>query len=223
MSRIKGFTLIELLIVVAIIGILSSIAAVNYLNAQVRAKVARVKSEHMGVVTALELYVVDNNHYPRNTYFDVWGDLSPGGDPIWGTMPGSLTTPVEYITSVTRYDPFAKFGLPYDQQVYTYHNLKWRTCNDGTSSSPVCGNIGYYQFPSPEAWIGQWGMYRIGSIGPDAVFQCDQSPAFVNCPGGINTNYDPTNGTISFGNIWRSQKWAEPSAQNETFTSTYGL
>ncbi|MCC5876390.1 MAG: prepilin-type N-terminal cleavage/methylation domain-containing protein, partial [Candidatus Sumerlaeia bacterium] len=62
-----GFTLIELLIVVAIIAILAAIAVPNFLEAQTRAKVARVNSDLRSLATAIEAYRVDNNDYPEGT------------------------------------------------------------------------------------------------------------------------------------------------------------
>ena len=60
----RGFTLIELLIVVAIIAILAAIAVPNFLEAQTRSKVSRVKADQRSITTALESYVVDTNKYP---------------------------------------------------------------------------------------------------------------------------------------------------------------
>lgn len=59
----KGFTLIELLIVVAIIGILAAIAVPNFLNAQLRAKVAGTQSDLRVMMGAMQQYHLDNNSY----------------------------------------------------------------------------------------------------------------------------------------------------------------
>ena len=59
----KAFTLIELLIVVAIIAILAAIAVPNFLEAQVRSKVSRVKADMRSMRTAMEAYRVDYNRY----------------------------------------------------------------------------------------------------------------------------------------------------------------
>ena len=52
----RGFTLIELLIVVAIVGILSSIAVVMYSDVQRRSRVARATGDIRAVASAVSLY-----------------------------------------------------------------------------------------------------------------------------------------------------------------------
>jgi prepilin-type N-terminal cleavage/methylation domain-containing protein len=63
--RLKGFTLIELLIVIAIILILISIALPNFMEAQVRAKVAQTKGNMRSIQMAMESHLID------------WGDVVP--------------------------------------------------------------------------------------------------------------------------------------------------
>ena len=101
MSR-RAFTLIELLIVVAIIAILAAIAVPNFLEAQVRAKTSRVRSDMRTVAVAMESYRLDNTaHAPHDRHFGT-GTLRI--NPVAkGQYP--LTTPVAYITT-TPQDPF---------------------------------------------------------------------------------------------------------------------
>jgi prepilin-type N-terminal cleavage/methylation domain-containing protein len=84
--KTKGFTLIELLIVVAIIAILAAIAVPNFLEAQTRARVSRVKADIRSLATAIESYYVDHGTYPPDGDdtqffdFDVMKSLVPGDD-----------------------------------------------------------------------------------------------------------------------------------------------
>ena len=78
--RSFGFTLIELLIVVAIIAILAAIAVPNFLEAQTRAKVSRVKADMRSMATALEAYVIDYNSFPPCNNYGLPGIRSGEGD-----------------------------------------------------------------------------------------------------------------------------------------------
>jgi general secretion pathway protein G len=87
----KGFTLIELLVVVAIIAILAAIAYPNFMEAQTRANISRVKSDLRTIATGLESYMVDRNRVP---YVG-----KPGGPHYgWVNAQQQLTTPISYLT-----------------------------------------------------------------------------------------------------------------------------
>ena len=60
-----GFTLIELLIVLAIIGILISIAQPNLKSAIIRAREAVLKENLFQMRDAIDLYYADNGKYPE--------------------------------------------------------------------------------------------------------------------------------------------------------------
>lgn len=209
-----GFTLIELLIVVAIIAILAAIAVPNFLEAQTRAKVSRVVSDIRTFETAMKTYQVDHNQYPVDfdaSYSDDRTYLPPGAQtntsgifhPGYATTNGvkvGLTTPVSYITNCWIADPFVgKHVQPggtlrFDFQVYTYnwfYKKLW-----GRTGASYYLNRNYDDF---------YGHYRFGSVGPDRDWYntpANQTNNFIRA----STPYDASNGTVSLGNIWRSEK-----------------
>jgi type IV pilus assembly protein PilA len=65
-NKISGFTLIELMIVVAIIGILASLAIPAYLDYAVRAQVGHGVNLAAGAKVAVAEYYQDRGDYPGN-------------------------------------------------------------------------------------------------------------------------------------------------------------
>jgi len=173
----RGFTLIELLIVVGIIAILSAIAVPNLLEAQTRSKVSRAKAELKTLAGALEAYHVDNRQYPP---WIVHGEsLNPTSRRLF-----PLSTPVAFITSVPFKDPFRDKIFPHTYDSYDYVDAE----SFAKNADPE---------PSFRSRGAEW---RISSAGPDCV-NTYGGPAYLNPSDNPGHDYDPTNGTISKGDI----------------------
>jgi prepilin-type N-terminal cleavage/methylation domain-containing protein len=147
MQRKSGFTLIELLIVVAIIAILAAIAVPNFLEAQVRSKVSRVKNDLRSLATAMEAYRIDNNAYVPHI-----DDISEFH---------FFTSPIAYLTSVPRC-PFA--AQLRDAGLY----------GRGYHIETDLAMLGAGAWPDPgQTWArnfyNQGRRYLMWSIGPDLV------------------------------------------------------
>ncbi len=155
----------------------------------VRSNVSRVRAEQRSVATALEAYYVDNRAYPlwATGNRGVNASLPPRSPersrPTFRihTSPSdvfhTLTTPLAYLT---RYfpDPFAHAGF-----------------------FPPCRNATFSYYADDNGWI-------LVSTGPDHDYDIDPQALYDSSilqpsPALLRKAYDPTNGIVSDGDIFR--------------------
>ncbi|MBD3655584.1 MULTISPECIES: type II secretion system major pseudopilin GspG [Marinobacter] len=60
----RGFTLIEIMVVMVILGLLVAIVAPNIMGRSDQAKVTVAETQLSNIANALDLYRLDNSHYP---------------------------------------------------------------------------------------------------------------------------------------------------------------
>ncbi len=208
----RAFTLIELLIVVAIIAILAAIAVPNFLEAQTRAKFSRATADMRAVEIALESYCVDANAYPQCHTYGIAGGMAEAPHiPVLER----LSTPVAYLSNAImrdifsvkyRYsaqtadalaasDPIAVVPTDAAGRLNSYLYQSWNAEQRATVET------GWYEpeLVSAKAWV-------LHSAGPDSAYH-NLGGVLANdreIDGPILLTYDPTNGTVSFGSIYRA-------------------
>lgn len=217
----KGFTLIELLIVIAIILILISIALPNFLEAQVRAKVANTMGELRSLETALISYGLDHKR-SMGDGSEVGGGNGEGSLYVYS----QLTTPVQYFKGIP-VDEFHPADRAVDNagagagvrdptnNVYRYYAARWRCLASGhTPPNPanragercnvrgeVRGRVEGFPFDPDAGFAGRW---IVVSAGPDRSHGYGEW--IMHRPGmrlGNPRVYSPTNGTVSYGDLAR--------------------
>jgi hypothetical protein len=179
----------------------------NFLEAQTRAKIGRLKADMRSVSIALESYAVDNNgKYPYLKGYKILGHS------LWyrGSIGAAvdLSTPVAYLSSCMINDPF------YRKMQYYGYGIDTATINTTTLS--ICinymntlmarGNLNPKDDGRPKWWLI--------SVGPDQVRGPDpRGPQYTWGIGSYASsnvdpakrfdawNYDASNGTNSAGDI----------------------
>lgn len=205
-----GLTLVELLVVVAVVGLLASIALVNVQRARTRARVAASLAQLRGIGAAIETYRTDYGRYPVPV-------PSPGDDPF-GVVASlairGLTTPIAYIGPDGFRDPFGDVRLQAGAMAgaFTQQGDPFAPPRPGFNTQQ---SLLYFHYPTFGRRIGEPAMnveaFAAISVGPDLKDSFivyypfpERLPAAAARFGVFSvqdTVYDPTNGAVSAGDL----------------------
>jgi prepilin-type N-terminal cleavage/methylation domain-containing protein len=179
MARIstRAFTLLEVSIVIALVALIVTLALPLTIKARTRAKVAKAITGMREISIALEAYKSENEAYPHSR-------IAPRGAYRFQHL---LTTPTAYIDSVP-IDPFrdaplrSSRGRSYARRTFDYGATplttatRWALASYGPDRQDSTYPFFFYPGYSPDLFAGQLEGYNY-------------------------MLYDPTNGTISRGDI----------------------
>jgi hypothetical protein len=151
--------------------------------------------------TSLETYHIDFNAYPRQ--FDAFQYPTPYFTRSnWHEhIPSTLTTPVSYLNTIPL-DPFKPITPPTRPQLKVVEGRHFYWNADFSKKALGTASTEYNNYERVA------GKYTIFSYGPDRIYY-NEPPGGTPRTQGQYIDYDATNGTVSRGNIIRSQKNGE--------------
>jgi len=193
-------------------------AFANFLEAQTRARVARVRTDMRSLAVACEAYYVDNNMYPAfsvgaKSVNGLLGTSIPASLLPSFSLPESLpregaarlgqslrfmtlTTPIAYIVRYPS-DPFTSGS----KATFVYWSVRTGEPDPAGKTVSAAKAGGWILVsPGPDGdydLAGEWDAYN-----PAVSLEKSRLLSGTNKKGSALT-YDPTNGTVSDGDIWR--------------------
>lgn len=217
----RGFSLVELMIVVALLILLATIAIPNLTEAQLKARRAKAEAELNELSKAIEAYFLDYRVYPATDH----SDASRGGA---GANVGLTDASKEFLARPTfrnraaSTDPLAMLTTPV-AYMPAYPNDVFASSNSATFSYSTPDEFTLGQSITEKGWIawsvgpgggdnidngggysGTIGLVNVGVAGQTRVDPAFYNPrSYIPSPSLVNATYDPTNGTRSFGAIYK--------------------
>lgn len=178
-----GLSIIELLLVAGIISILVTMAVPNYFDAKIRAEVTQVRLDLNRVEGALQYYHIDTNRYPPPPAVD-------------NPVPLKHLENGPWLSGRPAYDRFKEHAPnPMMFQNPPYLDYGFLDAKEAQGlSSPWLGKRStaavtvYPRRDGPQVWI-------VSSVGPSRIM----TPLGSHLP----IPYDPSNGVVSPGKIYR--------------------
>jgi len=195
---------------VAIIGILAAIAVPNFLNAQVRSKIARNQADMRSILTGVETLRMDtgvllvdwwddDTEIGRKRIEEVFNNVgnTPEASRAALHILAPLTSPISYLTSVPL-DPFFEGPSGSGQETYFYADddpaIEGLDHNFNLLKSPQAERYGLRPLQVNEvALLGRGPDRGFGSVAYGAT--SNAGDPWRGVP------YDATNGLVSMGDI----------------------